>query len=455
MPAAQIGVWKDLNVSTNNAPLTTDAMALCELIANAFDANRVARIDAAPVIRKDDNGDVVIEDRGNGIEQNAFVVGRFRQKSPSELGTFGLGLKDALAVIMRGGATVVITSRHGLFTFRELIGNLTVPTIHMSCTTTSNDDSSASAIRTGTTIRVQGLPGAAHSLAEARSSFLALDPALSAQDRITVLTAPLGAIHVFAPRLGHRNLTYIYVNGVKKATDHPMKLCYNILPASAAHGLFDRDHRVAKLGQVYKGLEEGFRALGVDDKRRVTALVRSHVQHASCEFSTRGMQQLFFPEHNRADAGAAPVVAPPIAVAGPAAPPPQPAARTRALILYDYENAHNAREPLDTFVTADAGVCMFVFTAQVAGIPPPWWRGHDRVTVMLATTAAPQAADTLLCVHAGMQHLTLPPDVQFLVVCGAEGRYPELVAALTAYHRTIQVIRFVDDASFTAALRRI
>jgi hypothetical protein len=59
------------------------------------------------------------------------------------------------------------------------------------------------------------------------------------------------------------------------------------------------------------------------------------------------------------------------------------------------------------------------------------------------SAATPEAADTLLIFLAGMKHSELRSlSTRFIFVCGSEGRYSELVAAVVAMQRRAEIVRF-------------
>lgn len=163
-------------------------------------------------------------------------------------------------------------------------------------------------------------------------------------------------------------------------------------------------------------------------------------------FAHHGLRALFYPEAAGPSSAGAAVSVPPsrgaaasgaaaasaggAAAAGAGGAAGAGAARAiRLLVLYDWENAHNALEPLKARVVASAAWHMLVLVPRGSTMETA-----TSVEVVKATSTATEAAGTQLCFHAGMQHVRLPPSTAFWIVCGTEGRYEELVA-LCPMHR--------------------
>ncbi|MGV1746557.1 ATP-binding protein, partial [Mycoplasmoides pneumoniae] len=111
--------YLDLNIKSILADWEI-ADAIRELIANAIDEHRLSNT-AFPVIELQKgflNSSLVIKDYGRGIKSNHFIQNESREKVQSEktIGKFGIGLKDAIAVLFRHNVKVSFTSSEGTFT---------------------------------------------------------------------------------------------------------------------------------------------------------------------------------------------------------------------------------------------------------------------------------------------------------------------------------------------------
>lgn len=66
------------------------------------------------------------------------------------------------------------------------------------------------------------------------------------------------------------------------------------------------------------------------------------------------------------------------------------------------------------------------------------------IVIERAKTDAPEAADTVLCFRAGLA-AAAKGSTRYVIVCGTERRYPELVAQLKARGAAATIVRFKDD----------
>ncbi|WP_231847039.1 ATP-binding protein [Salinibacter ruber] len=92
-----------------------------EIIANALDEQVLTGTDPVD-IEFDGENTARIRDYGRGLRHEHFAQEEAEEKlsRPDEvIGKFGVGLKDALAVLYRHGAQVTIHSRHNTFTVEE------------------------------------------------------------------------------------------------------------------------------------------------------------------------------------------------------------------------------------------------------------------------------------------------------------------------------------------------
>jgi hypothetical protein len=113
----------DLNVTTMLNRDKTAADALFELVANADDQHHnelgVRVIDAPPELLIEART-IIVRDMGKqGLNKRAFIVGNHKQtETNKQHGQFGLGLKDAVAVLMRDGFAITIKSIDEEFSLR-------------------------------------------------------------------------------------------------------------------------------------------------------------------------------------------------------------------------------------------------------------------------------------------------------------------------------------------------
>jgi len=115
-----VGQEQDLNITVNHCPDASLDDALAELITNAYDSNNKSGMDAKHVHVEGTVGElggqpttVRIRDAGKGLDKSSFTIGRDCSSANDALktsGRFGLGLKDALAVLFRHNVEVSIQS---------------------------------------------------------------------------------------------------------------------------------------------------------------------------------------------------------------------------------------------------------------------------------------------------------------------------------------------------------
>jgi hypothetical protein len=291
--------WKDLHFSRHYAVLgCSTEQALCELVANAIDANnKFAALNKVPSelpqLRIDGNA-IEVLDRGSGLQLSAFNFGRSSPATGTSLGQFGVGLKDAVAAFVRANAKVQFSSQHGTFEFCERIGDLggEDSTIHVRHTPPAVGAVPAGP---GTAVRVATMPSEPNvkSLVEGvRASFLALRS--PAPEPIVVMAGTeVGTISVydqFAPAAP--NVKYVYINGVKKQCGTALRLVYNIatppiVPAGAPSALlFGPDQRITSMGDILAAITAGIERLPLGSRElgelRKRALATTK---PSCEFA--------------------------------------------------------------------------------------------------------------------------------------------------------------------------
>ena len=93
--------------------------AIREIIANAIDEMKLTRTKDIE-INKDSQGFWHIRDYGRGLTYHHLTQNENVEKMNSDLviGKFGVGLKDALAVLFKNKINNVISSKHGIITLK-------------------------------------------------------------------------------------------------------------------------------------------------------------------------------------------------------------------------------------------------------------------------------------------------------------------------------------------------
>lgn len=427
--------WSDLNLTVLHAPDTTVEQAIYELIANAFDANAAAGVARPPEIVVTEDAALHIRDEGAGIARHSFVIGRSRAAAPSSLGQFGIGLKDAIAALLRERATVTISSSQGSAAFDERLGDGLVPTIHLLF-----DPGARAAV--GSTVVVTGLPDPASVATAARNGFLRLGP-LAGTQPLAVFNTGLGPVSVYdaAPlRASGARETCVFVNGAKKDMCEPLVFAYNVDVSviADAERLFGRDHAIRFRATLRDAIAAGIRALPPDVRARLSARAPAR---PSCELANwPGLRELFYPEQPPAAVIPGPAVA--ALAAARAAPVANNDAAPPAVILFDFENAHNAAGPLQAQALAQPAWRVLVFAGASTNLGAV--QTSDRVEIVRAETDAPEAADSVLCFRAGLIAALAAPAPRFVIVCGAERRYLELIAQLHRRGHAATIVRYFD-----------
>lgn len=111
----------DLNMEEDLLEAWGKSDGIRELIANALDEQALTDTDPV-VIEEQGEGQWFIRDFGRGLRYQHFTQGEDEEKlaNPDKvIGKFGVGLKDALAVLYRHGVEVTIHSQHNTFTVEE------------------------------------------------------------------------------------------------------------------------------------------------------------------------------------------------------------------------------------------------------------------------------------------------------------------------------------------------
>ncbi|MBV9101904.1 MAG: sensor histidine kinase [Candidatus Dormibacteraeota bacterium] len=189
------------------------AHAVRELIANALDEQTLTDT-AAPEIAKDGHGDWHVRDLGRGIRPEHLTQREDPEKlaHPNLIGKFGVGLKDALAVLYRHGISIQLRSRHADIGIgmRPKHGFQMISTLHALITPPSD----ASMI--GTDVVLSGVDDA--DIDAAKDFFLQFSGEATLEH--TKVGDVLAVRHRAAPR--------IYVNGLHVADEPGFLFSYNI-----------------------------------------------------------------------------------------------------------------------------------------------------------------------------------------------------------------------------------
>ena len=184
---------------------------LRELIANALD--ECVLTGTSPIsISKDDDERWHVRDYGRGIRIEHFTLNENAEKIGADgvIGKFGVGLKDALAVLDRHRAKVTIQSRHGKF-------NLTKASKHDfdGITTLHVSHAPGDPAMCGTDIALAGVPDSA--MERAKSMFLCF------REHQILDSTPFGQI-LAAPPSGAE----VFINGVWVNTEAGFLFSYNV-----------------------------------------------------------------------------------------------------------------------------------------------------------------------------------------------------------------------------------
>lgn len=109
-----------------------------ELVANALDEHVLCGLDPKTVVISLHNDRLMIKDQGRGITKFHFVQNESTEKvenfkDSQIIGHFGIGMKDAVAVLARKERTLEIKCRHGRYTFeyKNKYGHDDITTLHV------------------------------------------------------------------------------------------------------------------------------------------------------------------------------------------------------------------------------------------------------------------------------------------------------------------------------------
>jgi len=211
------GEWPkkfDLNMEEELLEAWDASDGIRELIANSLDEAALSGTNE-PEIFEDDEGRWHIRDYGRGLTHQDLTQGEDEEKlnNPDKvIGKFGVGLKDALAVLYRQGVDVTVHSPYITFTVEQAskAGFDDVETLHAVIRKTEHPDLE------GTEVILDGCTE--EDVEEAKQNFLNYtDAELLEQTRFGEVYEPAGD--------GSAN---IYVTGLKVATEEDFLFSYNI-----------------------------------------------------------------------------------------------------------------------------------------------------------------------------------------------------------------------------------
>lgn len=271
--------WKDLNVSMDLAPHLEPCDALRELVMNAFDAVP----DGVPMFSAEDSSTVVLQDQGPGLTLKSFTVGG-THGDMKVVGRFGLGLKDAVAVLMRHQAKVEIISQLGSYDFEVRMGKLGTETIHVQCGPPTG---------AGTRITVSNLQVATRSVEYVKPLFLCWS-------RHELLHTS-GDVDMYLPNdSGKKHCGKLFVNGVAVTAPQSLHLSYNFKKVtSEQRKAYNRDHNVE--GPMFtKHFMEPIKEALLSFDHTAQPIGKAVPLKATCEFAWNIVREKYFPEAMRA-----------------------------------------------------------------------------------------------------------------------------------------------------------
>ena len=130
---------KDFDLNIKRILTTWEVQHACrELVANALDEHVLCHLDPKTVVITLSDDRLTIKDQGRGITKFHFVQNESKEKvsnykNSQIIGHFGIGMKDAVAVLARKERTLEIKCRHGRYTFeyKNKYGHDDITTLHV------------------------------------------------------------------------------------------------------------------------------------------------------------------------------------------------------------------------------------------------------------------------------------------------------------------------------------
>ncbi len=187
--------------------------ALRELIANAIDESVITKTKFPIIDWNKESKILTIEDFGRGLNSNDFIQNENNEKKQTKgiIGKFGIGLKDAIAVLTNNKKSVVFQSKNGFFSPTSEIKKGMVEeikTLHIQRDITNK-------IEFGTKIIIENISEEEYK--KTLSNFLKLN------DNIKLSSSEKGEVYL------KKEIAEIYVNGMKISTDENFLFSYNII----------------------------------------------------------------------------------------------------------------------------------------------------------------------------------------------------------------------------------
>lgn len=190
--------------------------AVREIIANALDEQFLTKSQQIEIFKTENKWH--IRDFGRGLQHSHFTQKENQEKlsSPSLIGKFGVGLKDALAVLYRKGIEVEINSKYGhiTLTMAQKAG-FDIQTLHAVFDPPINSNF------TGTEFIIEGISDS--SIEKAKAMFLFFNSNLNLLEKTYY-----GEVYQCTD-----TPAIIYINGVQVATEDNFLFSYNITHVNA------------------------------------------------------------------------------------------------------------------------------------------------------------------------------------------------------------------------------
>lgn len=203
----------DLNMEEDLLEAWNKSDGIRELISNALDEQALTETDEVEIF-EDEEGLWHVRDYGRGLRYQHFTQGEDEEKLANPdtvIGKFGVGLKDALAVLYRHGVEVTIHSPHNSFTVEEApkAEFEDVETLHAVVRPAERQDME------GTDVELDGVSEG--DVVEAKENFLEFS------DEVLIEETAFGEVYENAGEEAN-----IYVTGLRVATEPEFMFSYNI-----------------------------------------------------------------------------------------------------------------------------------------------------------------------------------------------------------------------------------
>jgi len=227
----------DLNIG-NILTNWTPECAISELVANAIDEQRLCNSNNKIEYNYLDNS-VIIKDFGRGITYENFVLNENKEKNDNSvtIGQFGIGLKDAISVLIKNDCNITIKTRNDIITFENKMKfGFEIPTIHAKIVKNNNNS------MIGTTIIITNINFDIYE--NVRKNFLIFN-----QELLLLAKNEFGEIYLNQQKLHNEsdnNCNVIYICGYRVATNWNTLFSYNITKNSSIAKDIIRDRLLYK-----------------------------------------------------------------------------------------------------------------------------------------------------------------------------------------------------------------